>query len=328
MLSYWSMLMLRTHFDLKNTFSRNVLHLLIKSMMCKLKLSHFSFFYISQDEICIKYILTYISIKFCLNIFIMPLLFVLELLFYCFCIIMHILSMLTDTDTQWWSSVCQTIFSFCVALFRITLNTPERESETEKNYIEWLQTTLLRKLVNWSSEKKLRTSVTSLRLVPVDRYNELYSTLKDKYGRKFVEVHVLILSNSISKKSNPYFICQLTLNSYLFIFFQIWPEKTDPQKFVYEDVAIATYLLVSFCRMLVWYKVFLFLFYSFEECFFSCRSYGKCNGKNKRVKHSKALLTSDVEMDCLFIFSSQKGLVGIYNIFSGYMLTWVRFRYF
>lgn len=26
---------------------------------------------------------------------------------------------------------------------------------------------------------------------------------------------------------------------------QIWPEKTDPQKFVYEDVAIATYLLVS-----------------------------------------------------------------------------------
>lgn len=197
MLSYWSMLMLRTHFDLKNTFSRNVLHLLIKSMMCKLKLSHFSFFYISQDEICIKYILTYISIKFCLNIFIMPLLFVLELLFYCFCIIMHILSMLTDTDTQWWSSVCQTIFSFCVALFRITLNTPERESETEKSYIEWLQTTLLRKLVNWSSEKKLRTSVTSLRLVPVDRYNELYNTLKDKYGRKFVEVHVLILSNSI-----------------------------------------------------------------------------------------------------------------------------------
>lgn len=27
---------------------------------------------------------------------------------------------------------------------------------------------------------------------------------------------------------------------------QIWPEKTDPQKFVYEDVAIATYLLVRF----------------------------------------------------------------------------------
>ena len=26
---------------------------------------------------------------------------------------------------------------------------------------------------------------------------------------------------------------------------QVWPEVTDPEKFVYEDVAIATYLLVS-----------------------------------------------------------------------------------
>jgi len=26
--------------------------------------------------------------------------------------------------------------------------------------------------------------------------------------------------------------------------FQNWPESTDPQKFVYEDIAIATYLLV------------------------------------------------------------------------------------
>ena len=25
----------------------------------------------------------------------------------------------------------------------------------------------------------------------------------------------------------------------------MWPERTDPHKFVYEDVAIATYLLVS-----------------------------------------------------------------------------------
>ena len=27
--------------------------------------------------------------------------------------------------------------------------------------------------------------------------------------------------------------------------FQIWPEKTDPKKFVYEDIAIASYLIVS-----------------------------------------------------------------------------------
>ena len=28
------------------------------------------------------------------------------------------------------------------------------------------------------------------------------------------------------------------------LMFQVWPESTDPQKFVYEDVAIAAYLLV------------------------------------------------------------------------------------
>ena len=28
------------------------------------------------------------------------------------------------------------------------------------------------------------------------------------------------------------------------VLYQIWPEVTDPAKFVYEDVAIATYLLV------------------------------------------------------------------------------------
>ena len=36
----------------------------------------------------------------------------------------------------------------------------------------------------------------------------------------------------------------LILMMYL-ILFQVWPEKTDPQKFVFEDVAIATYLLVG-----------------------------------------------------------------------------------
>ena len=29
------------------------------------------------------------------------------------------------------------------------------------------------------------------------------------------------------------------------IIVQNWPEATDPHKFVYEDIAIATYLLVS-----------------------------------------------------------------------------------
>lgn len=31
----------------------------------------------------------------------------------------------------------------------------------------------------------------------------------------------------------------------IFFSFKVWPEVTDPEKFVYEDVAIATYLLVG-----------------------------------------------------------------------------------
>lgn len=75
--------------------------------------------------------------------------------------------------------------------FRIALNTTRKVNASEKSYVDWLRTTLLRKLVNWSSEKNLRTSVTSLRLVPVDKYNQQYNILKEKYGRKFVEVCVL-----------------------------------------------------------------------------------------------------------------------------------------
>lgn len=38
----------------------------------------------------------------------------------------------------------------------------------------------------------------------------------------------------------------LRMQSLELFFFQIWPENTDPQKFVYEDVAIATYLILLF----------------------------------------------------------------------------------
>ena len=30
-----------------------------------------------------------------------------------------------------------------------------------------------------------------------------------------------------------------------FLFFKMWTEVTDPMKYVYEDIAIATYLIVS-----------------------------------------------------------------------------------
>ena len=36
----------------------------------------------------------------------------------------------------------------------------------------------------------------------------------------------------------------LLLKEFVFSNLQMWPEGTDPQKFVYEDIAIAAYLLV------------------------------------------------------------------------------------
>lgn len=79
--------------------------------------------------------------------------------------------------------------------------------------IQWLQEHLLPKLCKWAVEiqpdgKKRNRS---LRLVPLDQYTLLYHRLKQQYGEKLVKM---------------------------------WPERTDPQKFVYEDIAIAAYLLI------------------------------------------------------------------------------------
>lgn len=79
--------------------------------------------------------------------------------------------------------------------------------------IRWLQDHLLPKLCKWAEENQTndRDRVGSLRLVPLDQYTLLYHRLKQDYGEKLVK---------------------------------IWPERTDPQKFVYEDIAIASYLLI------------------------------------------------------------------------------------
>ncbi|XP_030848144.1 probable tRNA (uracil-O(2)-)-methyltransferase [Strongylocentrotus purpuratus] len=80
--------------------------------------------------------------------------------------------------------------------------------------IEWLGNTLAPKLTKWASEIVGSGQVVVVKpLVPMDRYTELYREMKQKYGTEFVK---------------------------------IWPENTDPQKFVYEDVAIATYLILLF----------------------------------------------------------------------------------
>ncbi|XP_018526965.1 LOW QUALITY PROTEIN: probable tRNA (uracil-O(2)-)-methyltransferase [Lates calcarifer] len=76
--------------------------------------------------------------------------------------------------------------------------------------LPWLSSDLLPKLVRWATECKSSEFKSTLSLLPVEKYSLMYQQLKDKYKAMV----------------------------------KVWPEVTDPEKFVYEDVAIATYLLV------------------------------------------------------------------------------------
>ncbi|KAJ8382933.1 hypothetical protein SKAU_G00037110 [Synaphobranchus kaupii] len=76
--------------------------------------------------------------------------------------------------------------------------------------LPWVIGVLLPKLAQWSTESRQSEFKSTLSLIPVEKYSVMYQKLKEKY-KEMVKV---------------------------------WPEVTDPEKFVYEDVAIATYLLV------------------------------------------------------------------------------------
>ncbi|CAI5668821.1 unnamed protein product [Oreochromis niloticus] len=76
--------------------------------------------------------------------------------------------------------------------------------------LPWLSSDLLPKLVRWATECRSSEFRNTLSLLPVEKYSLMYQQLKDKYKAMV----------------------------------KVWPEVTDPEKFVYEDVAIATYLLV------------------------------------------------------------------------------------
>nr|CAD7446095.1 unnamed protein product [Timema bartmani] len=113
-----------------------------------------------------------------------------------------------------------------------------REASLEERSAIWLKEHLLPRLVRWADSATpghSSPSATSLSLVPVQEYNTLYQHLKKKYGKEMVKIW-----SEVTDPHN-YRPSQVML-------FQIWPEVTDPHKFVYEDVAIATYLL------LVWKK--------------------------------------------------------------------------
>ncbi|XP_036273064.1 probable tRNA (uracil-O(2)-)-methyltransferase isoform X1 [Pipistrellus kuhlii] len=74
----------------------------------------------------------------------------------------------------------------------------------------WLGQELPVRLARWSVASGSSGFKSSLSLLPILKYSRTYQELKDKYQ------HMV----------------------------QVWPEVTDPEKFVYEDVAIAAYLLV------------------------------------------------------------------------------------
>ncbi|XP_032711662.1 probable tRNA (uracil-O(2)-)-methyltransferase isoform X2 [Lontra canadensis] len=73
----------------------------------------------------------------------------------------------------------------------------------------WLGEELLARLARWSVESKKSAFKSTLSLISITKYSKTYQMLKEKY-KDMVKV---------------------------------WPEVTDPKKFVYEDVAIAAYLL-------------------------------------------------------------------------------------
>lgn len=77
---------------------------------------------------------------------------------------------------------------------------------------EWLEKQLVPKFIKWMTNEAPNSFVSgSLNLVEVEKYCLKYDELKKKYG------------NEMAKN---------------------WTENTDPLKFVYEDVAIAAYLLL------------------------------------------------------------------------------------
>lgn len=86
--------------------------------------------------------------------------------------------------------------------------------DDSNKYYRWLHYFVLPKLVKWiTNAGSQQTSLVkaSLSCVPIEKYVVLYNRLKSTYGDSIIK---------------------------------IWPENTDPYKFVYEDIAIASYLML------------------------------------------------------------------------------------
>lgn len=104
-------------------------------------------------------------------------------------------------------SISLSTTGICISYFK------EDKQDGEASVV-WLKKNVLPKVVKWASEVSedgLVEDRGSLRLIDVAEYNEVYQRLKVKYGKPLVKM---------------------------------WPEVTDPLKFVYEDISIAAYLIL------------------------------------------------------------------------------------
>lgn len=94
----------------------------------------------------------------------------------------------------------------------LSIGMSQEEAQKDRN-VQWMKNEVFTKFQSWMKEDEKKNSLvkSSLSLISVDRYATVYNDLKTKYGEEIIK---------------------------------IWPENTDPLKFVYEDIAIATYLLL------------------------------------------------------------------------------------
>ncbi|KAG0415294.1 hypothetical protein HPB47_007524 [Ixodes persulcatus] len=88
-----------------------------------------------------------------------------------------------------------------------------KSADVDDSGVAWLREHVLPKVARWASSEPVNSKqvlVPSLNQVCIERYNAIYFNLKKKHGKH---------------------LCK------------IWPETTDPLKYVYEDISIASYLL-------------------------------------------------------------------------------------
>lgn len=95
----------------------------------------------------------------------------------------------------------------------ISMFIKEVDDDDSHESIVWLNKKLFPRLMKWIKNEQIKNSfiINSLSLVSSEKYAKLYNELKIKYGAAMVKT---------------------------------WPESTDPLKFVYEDISIATYLIL------------------------------------------------------------------------------------